>query len=504
MTFAAITPALIVGAMAERMKFSAIAAVHPAVGDVRLFPDRPHGLVLGRSRSDRSLPAKAVADAACRRRQEAGRRGSAGCRARPTPVSPSSGARSTSPAARSCTSTPASPALVVRLIVGKRVGFGKRSDASPLADPDAGRRRAAVGRLVRLQRRLSARGRRHRRSGDDQHLRCHRGGGAGLAARRECRPRASRACSAASPVRSPAWWRSRRLRASRARWAPSCSASWPASCASSPARRSRTRWATTMRSTCSACTASAASSARSAPASWPRPFLGGTGVFDYTAGKIADYDMVAQMITQFKAVCLTAGVVGRRHLDPARHRSRGCRPAAGHRSGARGPRPRRPRRARLQLLRQLSRRGLRSIRPRRSSSTPLPRYVLIDARSASSGRFFVRPDASRRARAQMPQTEQQVLALQRDAALRRRIAGLRNMQEDRAAAARARAAWCCSSARRRRRKLIRAPQRLGARRIGMAHGPIVVAVGGRVAPAVVAADGLTGKPVAGRRMRSAR
>ena len=48
MTFAGITPALIVGAIAERMKFSAIAAVHPAVGDVRLFPDRAHGLVLGR------------------------------------------------------------------------------------------------------------------------------------------------------------------------------------------------------------------------------------------------------------------------------------------------------------------------------------------------------------------------------------------------------------------------------------------------------------------------
>ena len=35
------------------------------------------------------------------------------------------------------------------------------------------------------------------------------------------------------------------------------------------------------------------------------PFLGGTGVFDYTAGKIADFDMVAQLITQFKTVCLT-------------------------------------------------------------------------------------------------------------------------------------------------------------------------------------------------------
>jgi len=35
------------------------------------------------------------------------------------------------------------------------------------------------------------------------------------------------------------------------------------------------------------------------------PMLGGTGVFDYTTGKIADYDMVAQFITQLKTVCLT-------------------------------------------------------------------------------------------------------------------------------------------------------------------------------------------------------
>jgi ammonium transporter, Amt family len=35
------------------------------------------------------------------------------------------------------------------------------------------------------------------------------------------------------------------------------------------------------------------------------PFLGGTGVFDYTAGKIADYDLATQVISQIKAVCLT-------------------------------------------------------------------------------------------------------------------------------------------------------------------------------------------------------
>ena len=35
------------------------------------------------------------------------------------------------------------------------------------------------------------------------------------------------------------------------------------------------------------------------------PSLGGTGIFDYAAGKIADYDMATQMVAQFKAVCLT-------------------------------------------------------------------------------------------------------------------------------------------------------------------------------------------------------
>jgi Amt family ammonium transporter len=35
------------------------------------------------------------------------------------------------------------------------------------------------------------------------------------------------------------------------------------------------------------------------------PALGGTGIMDYTTGKIADYDMATQMIAQFKAVALT-------------------------------------------------------------------------------------------------------------------------------------------------------------------------------------------------------
>jgi hypothetical protein len=48
MTFACITPALIVGAFAERIKFSRRDAVRHPVGHLRLLPDRAHGL--GRSR----------------------------------------------------------------------------------------------------------------------------------------------------------------------------------------------------------------------------------------------------------------------------------------------------------------------------------------------------------------------------------------------------------------------------------------------------------------------
>ncbi|HEY1245035.1 MAG TPA: ammonium transporter, partial [Hyphomicrobiaceae bacterium] len=35
------------------------------------------------------------------------------------------------------------------------------------------------------------------------------------------------------------------------------------------------------------------------------PALGGTGIFDYAAGKVADFDLTAQLWAQFKTVCLT-------------------------------------------------------------------------------------------------------------------------------------------------------------------------------------------------------
>ena len=48
------------------------------------------------------------------------------------------------------------------------------------------------------------------------------------------------------------------------------------------------------------------------------PFLGGTGVFDYTTGKVADYDMVTQVIIADQGGVPDDRLVGPRHADPAR------------------------------------------------------------------------------------------------------------------------------------------------------------------------------------------
>ena len=82
-------------------------AVRRAVGHVRVFPHRPHGLVLGRSRRDGRGGHQARAGGR-RRGQGSGREGARrgpGRRGNRLP----DGAPSTSPAARWCTSTPASP-----------------------------------------------------------------------------------------------------------------------------------------------------------------------------------------------------------------------------------------------------------------------------------------------------------------------------------------------------------------------------------------------------------
>ena len=61
MTFAIITPALIAGALADRMKFSAFLAVHGRLAAAGLLPDRPLGV--GR-RLARHRPARWTSPAA--------------------------------------------------------------------------------------------------------------------------------------------------------------------------------------------------------------------------------------------------------------------------------------------------------------------------------------------------------------------------------------------------------------------------------------------------------
>ena len=87
---------------------------------------------------------------------------------------------STSPAARSCTSTRASRVSIAAIMVGKRRDTRPR----PQHGPDLHRRGPAVGRLVRLQRGLRGQRGRAGRHGDDRHPDRHRGRGADLDVRR--------------------------------------------------------------------------------------------------------------------------------------------------------------------------------------------------------------------------------------------------------------------------------------------------------------------------------
>ena len=95
-------------------------------------------------------------------------------------------ARSTSPAAPSCTSTPASPALVAALVLGPRRDYGRQAILPHNVPFVAARRRPALVRLVRLQRRQRAR--RQRRGGARlrQHDARARGDARGLDARSTC------------------------------------------------------------------------------------------------------------------------------------------------------------------------------------------------------------------------------------------------------------------------------------------------------------------------------
>ena len=196
MTFAIITPALVVGAYAERVRFSRHAAVQHAVADSRLLP-----------------------------RSRTGSGAAAGCRrwacmdfAGGLVVHLNAGVA----------------ALVCALVLGRRRGFPDTPMPPHNLDHGGDGRVHAVGGLVRLQRRQRAGRRRRRRHGDAGHP--HRRGDrfARLDARASGCATASRRCSASSP----AWWRgsapSRRPPASSVRSARWSSARPPAWCASPP------------------------------------------------------------------------------------------------------------------------------------------------------------------------------------------------------------------------------------------------------------------------------
>ena len=143
----------------------------------------------------------------------------------------------------------------------RRLRQGIDGAAQPDADDD--RRLAAVGGLVRLQRRLGARSRRHRRARVHQHASRHRRAPCCRGCSASGWSRASRRCWAPRRAPSPAWSRSRRRAATSA--STGALVIGLARRRRLPVGRQRPEEACsapTTRSTCSACTASAASSAR--------------------------------------------------------------------------------------------------------------------------------------------------------------------------------------------------------------------------------------------------
>ena len=132
--FAIITPALITGAFAERMKFSAFLLFSLALGHADLRPARPLGL--GRRR-----------------------------------LAPRRSAPSTSPAGTVVHISSGVSALVAALVIGKRRGYGREPMPPHNLPFTVARVGAPLGRLVRLQRRQRARRERPRgqRLRHDQH-----------------------------------------------------------------------------------------------------------------------------------------------------------------------------------------------------------------------------------------------------------------------------------------------------------------------------------------------
>ncbi len=181
MTFAAITCALVVGSMAERMKFSAIALFVPLWATFVYFPIAhmvwywagPAATVaahkaLAAAGGDAKAAAQTALDTVSVQRRACLPVGRARLRRR-----------------HGCAHQRRHRRIDGGAHHRQAGGLRPRIHGPAFADHDHGRRSIAVGRLVRLQRGLRARGQRHRRIGDDQHLRGDRGRSAGLVARGE-------------------------------------------------------------------------------------------------------------------------------------------------------------------------------------------------------------------------------------------------------------------------------------------------------------------------------
>ena len=204
MTFAIITPALICGAFADRMKFSAMLWFMRSLVASLIYSPIAHMMwepsgVLGRQPGVLDFAGGTVVHINA---------GIAG--------------------------------LVCALVLGKRIGYGKESMAPHnLTLTLIGASLLWVG-WFGFNAGSARRGRRPRRHGDDRHAARHRS----RRARRGCSPsgwpRASRRCSASRRAPSPAWSRSRRRPASSASPGRSSSASPPA-CSASSRRRPSSR-----------------------------------------------------------------------------------------------------------------------------------------------------------------------------------------------------------------------------------------------------------------------
>ncbi len=193
MTFAMITPALIIGAFAERIKFSAVMLFMLLWVTFIYFPIA-HMVWYWAGPDAIGDAAKALAAAT----DDAAK---AAAQAKLDAVNADAGLGFQWGALDFAGGTVVHinagiAGLVGALIIGKRIGYGKESLAAAFADHVDDRRLAAVGRLVRLQRRLQPRSQRHDGAGLRQHHGRHRRRGSVLAVHRMGCSRASPRCSA--------------------------------------------------------------------------------------------------------------------------------------------------------------------------------------------------------------------------------------------------------------------------------------------------------------------